>query len=46
MLLAMKHVYQQGWILTTLKYFAVGITYNIVLFFVILIAAAIGFLTF
>ena len=44
MFIAMKRVYQQGWLLTIGKYFVVGWTYIIVLGVVTSIAGIIGFL--
>ena len=44
MFIAMKRVYQQGWMLTTVKYLAVGWVYLIILGLTTGLAAAIGFL--
>lgn len=43
MLISLRHVYQQGWLLTLCKFFAVGLSYTSLLTFVSSVVAVLGF---
>lgn len=45
LLVAQKRMYEQGWLMTVIKYWAVGMTYLIILSFALLIAAVVGFIS-
>jgi hypothetical protein len=44
MLISLRHVYQQGWLLTLGKFFAIGLSYISLLTFVSSVVAVLGFL--
>jgi hypothetical protein len=43
--LSLKHTYEEGWFLTTLKYFTLGTSYAMLFGFISLVAVVIGILT-